>query len=143
MKVVLTYFPLCYHYTLTLYANDSPINVRNQFSFPSRLYFSIPFPSPTNLIDTSTGLIDSAGLIPSQGTNTYGALGIGIGSGARSVQGTSHGSGHKHSTSISVDNEKKRKVKIREEESEFVCRDCGTVDSPGTLIPDRQALPCR
>ncbi|SGY75681.1 BQ5605_C005g03438 [Microbotryum silenes-dioicae] len=69
---------------------------------------------PSSVIDPTTGLVQAGGLIPSS-SNTYGALGIGI-----SANGTKGDGAH---------GEKKKK-KPRVEEGEFVCRDCGTVDSP-------------
>ncbi|GAA5888263.1 hypothetical protein JCM16303_005321 [Sporobolomyces ruberrimus] len=68
----------------------------------------------TNIIDPSTGLVSSQTLIPST-SNTYGALGIGIS--ANGVKGD-------------VSAAEKKKKKPKPEEGEFVCRDCGTVDSP-------------
>jgi len=65
------------------------------------------------VIDPATGLVQTQTLIPSS-SNTYGALGIGIS--ANGVKGDATG--------------EKKKKKIRVEEGEFVCRDCGTVDSP-------------
>ncbi|KAK4058827.1 white collar 2 type of transcription factor [Microbotryomycetes sp. JL221] len=71
--------------------------------------------SPRNesVIDPVTGLVQANGLLPSS-SNTYGALGIGIST---------------NPSSKSESTEKKKK-KPRVEEGEFVCRDCGTVDSP-------------
>ncbi|SCV69288.1 BQ2448_2308 [Microbotryum intermedium] len=68
----------------------------------------------SSVIDPATGLVQAGGLIPSS-SNMYGALGIGI-----SANGTK-GDGA---------NGEKKKKKPRIEEGEFVCRDCGTVDSP-------------
>ncbi|BGP37804.1 white collar 2 type of transcription factor [Rhodotorula kratochvilovae] len=65
------------------------------------------------VIDPATGLVQTQTLIPST-SNTYGALGIGISANGTKGDGT---------------NEKKKK-KARVEEGEFVCRDCGTVESP-------------
>ncbi|GAA5822755.1 hypothetical protein JCM11251_004367 [Rhodosporidiobolus azoricus] len=77
------------------------------------LYRADPLDTTRSVIDPSTGLVQTQTLIPST-SNTYGALGIGI-----SANGTKgDGAGEK------------KKKKARVEEGEFVCRDCGTVDSP-------------
>ncbi|GAA6047596.1 hypothetical protein JCM3770_001582 [Rhodotorula araucariae] len=65
------------------------------------------------VIDPATGLVQTQTLIPST-SNTYGALGIGISANGTKGDGTSE----------------KKKKKARVEEGEFVCRDCGTVESP-------------
>ena len=67
----------------------------------------------TTVINPATGLIQSSTLLPSS-SSTYGALGIGISNSA--AKG-------------GMEVEKKKK-KPKVEEGEFVCRDCGTVDSP-------------
>ncbi|CEQ39859.1 SPOSA6832_01443 [Sporobolomyces salmonicolor] len=79
----------------------------------SGVYRADSFDSRASVIDPVTGLVQTQTLIPST-SNTYGALGIGI-----SANGTKgDGSGEK------------KKKKARTDEGEFVCRDCGTVDSP-------------
>ncbi|GAA5922251.1 hypothetical protein JCM3775_005673 [Rhodotorula graminis] len=65
------------------------------------------------VIDPATGLVQTQTLIPST-SNTYGALGIGISANGTKGDGTGE----------------KKKKKARVEEGEFVCRDCGTVESP-------------
>ncbi|GAA5978341.1 hypothetical protein JCM10908_004321 [Rhodotorula pacifica] len=69
--------------------------------------------NPRSVIDPSTGLVQTQSLIPST-SNTYGALGIGISANGTKGDGTGE----------------KKKKKTRVEEGEFVCRDCGTVESP-------------
>ncbi|KAL7341928.1 hypothetical protein BJY59DRAFT_647841 [Rhodotorula toruloides] len=69
--------------------------------------------SRSTVIDPATGLVQTSTLIPST-SNTYGALGIGISATGTKGDGTGE----------------KRKKKSRVEEGEFVCRDCGTVESP-------------
>ncbi|GAA5973238.1 hypothetical protein JCM8115_005413 [Rhodotorula mucilaginosa] len=69
--------------------------------------------SARSVIDPSTGLVQTQSLIPST-SNTYGALGIGISANGTKGDGTGE----------------KKKKKTRVEEGEFVCRDCGTVESP-------------
>ncbi|KAM0792326.1 hypothetical protein ACM66B_005009 [Microbotryomycetes sp. NB124-2] len=66
-----------------------------------------------SVIDPVTGLVQANGLLPSS-SNTYGALGIGIST----------------NTPAKQEGTEKKKKKPRVEEGEFVCRDCGTVDSP-------------
>ncbi|GAA6019604.1 hypothetical protein JCM11491_002820 [Sporobolomyces phaffii] len=68
----------------------------------------------TSIVDPTTGLVSSNTLIPST-SNTYGALGIGIS--ANGVKGDGSAA-------------ERKKKKPKAEEGEFVCRDCGTVDSP-------------
>jgi hypothetical protein len=68
----------------------------------------------TSIIDPATGLVSTQTLIPST-SNTYGALGIGIS--ANGVKGDGMAA-------------ERKKKKPKAEEGEFVCRDCGTVDSP-------------
>ncbi|ORY59410.1 hypothetical protein BCR35DRAFT_309265 [Leucosporidium creatinivorum] len=87
----------------------------NLYGGPPDLIRSGSFDRRTSegVIDPVTGLVQAGGLLPSS-SNTYGALGIGI-----STSGSSKGDGHE-----------KKKKKPRAEEGEFVCRDCGTVDSP-------------
>ncbi|KAK9896803.1 hypothetical protein P389DRAFT_172287 [Cystobasidium minutum MCA 4210] len=104
-------------------------------------------------IDQGDGLISSAGLIPST-SNTYGALGIGISASARananssshaanddtgasatgnlsSINNASNAAGQAAMASAAAAEDKKKKMKKqRTDEGEFVCRDCGTVDSP-------------
>lgn len=97
-------------------------------------------------IDSGDGLISSAGLIPST-SNTYGALGIGISAAARAAVGASNQNddtsstgqnAHSHSSAgfaataaaAAAEDKKKKMKKQRTDEGEFVCRDCGTVDSP-------------
>ncbi|GAA5848155.1 hypothetical protein JCM8547_004425 [Rhodosporidiobolus lusitaniae] len=71
------------------------------------------FDASKSVIDPATGLVQTQTLIPST-SNTYGALGIGISANGTKGDGTGE----------------KKKKKARVEEGEFVCRDCGTVDSP-------------
>ncbi|BGP13735.1 hypothetical protein JCM10213_009050 [Rhodosporidiobolus nylandii] len=77
------------------------------------LYRADSFEAGRSVIDPATGLVQTQTLIPST-SNTYGALGIGIS--ANGAKGDGLG--------------EKKKKKARVEEGEFVCRDCGTVDSP-------------
>ncbi|GAA6004772.1 hypothetical protein JCM10207_001009 [Rhodosporidiobolus poonsookiae] len=79
----------------------------------SGLYRSDSFDPARSVIDPATGLVQTQTLIPST-SNTYGALGIGISANGTKGDGTGD----------------KKKKKARVEEGEFVCRDCGTVDSP-------------
>ncbi|POY70152.1 putative Non-specific serine/threonine protein kinase [Rhodotorula taiwanensis] len=76
-------------------------------------------PSSRSVIDPSTGLVQTQALIPST-SNTYGALGIGISANGTKGDGTGE---KKKKASL-------RSLKMRVEEGEFVCRDCGTVESP-------------
>ncbi|GAA6004933.1 PAS domain-containing GATA-type transcription factor [Rhodotorula paludigena] len=76
-------------------------------------YRSDSFDAARTVIDPSTGLVQTQTLIPST-SNTYGALGIGISANGTKGDGTGE----------------KKKKKARVEEGEFVCRDCGTVESP-------------
>ncbi|GAA5911110.1 PAS domain-containing GATA-type transcription factor [Sporobolomyces salmoneus] len=68
----------------------------------------------SSIVDPVTGLVSTQTLIPST-SNTYGALGIGIS--ANGVKGDGMAA-------------ERKKKKPKAEEGEFVCRDCGTVDSP-------------
>ncbi|GAA5894689.1 hypothetical protein JCM6882_006659 [Rhodosporidiobolus microsporus] len=77
------------------------------------LYRADPLDTTRSVIDPTTGLVQTQTLIPST-SNTYGALGIGISANGTKGDGTGE----------------KKKKKARVEEGEFVCRDCGTVDSP-------------
>ncbi|GAA6061673.1 hypothetical protein JCM10212_000856 [Sporobolomyces blumeae] len=90
--------------------NDTPAK---STTFPPGVYRAESFDSrPSSVIDPSTGLVQTQTLIPSS-SNTYGALGIGISANGTKGDGTG---------------EKKKKARV--DEGEFVCRDCGTVDSP-------------
>ncbi|GAA5932979.1 PAS domain-containing GATA-type transcription factor [Sporobolomyces koalae] len=82
--------------------------------FPPGMYRVDPFDSkPPAMVDPTTGITSAQILIPST-SNTYGALGIGVS--ATGVKGDGQA--------------EKKKKKPKAEEGEFVCRDCGTVDSP-------------
>ncbi|SCZ97435.1 BZ3500_MvSof-1268-A1-R1_Chr4-2g07212 [Microbotryum saponariae] len=108
---------------------------------------------PSSVIDPTTGLVQAGGLIPSS-SNTYGALGIGISANGTKGDGA-HGEKKKkvslrrcyllmpaftwtvltrqsptYLLCISLRHGPFRDQKPRVEEGEFVCRDCGTVDSP-------------
>ncbi|KAK4053819.1 white collar 2 type of transcription factor [Microbotryomycetes sp. JL201] len=87
-----------------------------------------------SVIDPVTGLVQANGLLPSS-SNTYGALGIGISTNTPSKQ---EGSEKKKKASAELarlvpsaeSTDRFIVQKPRVEEGEFVCRDCGTVDSP-------------
>ena len=103
--------------------------------------------SRSGTINQDNALLNGAGVIPST-SNTYGALGIGISpASARNTQGSSqsqpqHQMQNQNQSSIQntsladtqegteADGKKKKPKKQRVDEGEFVCRDCGTVDSP-------------
>lgn len=91
-------------------------------------------------IDGRDVLVSSSGLIPST-SNTYGALGIGISSATarNSANASSQPAGNQNTAGASggtagdgaeQEDKKKKPKKPRTDEGEFVCRDCGTVDSP-------------
>ncbi|KAM0755355.1 GATA-domain-containing protein [Meredithblackwellia eburnea MCA 4105] len=95
-----------------------PRSFGSPFSGPDAMAHSPPHYDPRaanggSVIDPNTGLVHASGLIPSS-SNTYGALGIGISATGTKGDGTGD----------------KKKKKQRVEDGDFVCRDCGTVDSP-------------
>lgn len=97
--------------------------------------------SRSTVIDPATGLVQTSTLIPST-SNTYGALGIGIS--ATGTKGDGTGEKRKKVRSIVAVSQSLvvplrqmlmhgpglLEQKSRVEEGEFVCRDCGTVESP-------------
>ncbi|GAA6029358.1 hypothetical protein JCM8097_003636 [Rhodosporidiobolus ruineniae] len=91
---------------------DAPAGTGFPYGQPG-LYRTDSFDPSRSVIDPATGLVQTQTLIPST-SNTYGALGIGISANGTKGDGTGE----------------KKKKKARVEEGEFVCRDCGTVDSP-------------
>ncbi|GAA5979176.1 hypothetical protein JCM11641_008451 [Rhodosporidiobolus odoratus] len=91
---------------------DAPTGTGFPYGQPG-LYRADSFDASRSVIDPTTGLVQTQTLIPST-SNTYGALGIGISANGTKGDGTGE----------------KKKKKARVEEGEFVCRDCGTVDSP-------------
>lgn len=99
---------------------------------------SSPGTVPRTGFDPSGGLVATQGLYPSSG-NTYGMLGIGVSQARTSTAGGGGGSaigegdiGNAAATASQpaggVDKKKAKKPRI--DDGEFVCRDCGTVDSP-------------
>lgn len=128
----------CLHTGFSSNPYDSPASPMRGGSFTKN--------TPGSVIDPVTGLVQAGGLLPSS-SNTYGALGIGI-----SANGSSKADGTEKKkkvravyrlasrfrrfpfitsslltpfASLHFDEQKPRV-----EEGEFVCRDCGTVDSP-------------
>lgn len=100
--------------------------------------------SPTGSnFDPSIGLVPTTGLYPSSG-NTYGALGIGVSQShrgsvtGREDAGSADGGGPPAAASArtgagattAAGDDKKKVKKPKVDDGEFVCRDCGTVDSP-------------